>query len=336
MLSSENTQNSLKKMLVLIASTLIIILISGCDLSLMGFRDTTKGALNIAVDSTRFASSRSVLPSADMTPAEYRISGVGPSSATFEQISTGTSANIYDLAIGNWTITVLVYNASDEQIGWGESVVMVTASNLSDASVLVEPYSGTGAVSFSVAWDDSDVTSPAISAILTDTAGNTSELPFTLSAGTASYADTEISSGYYTLNIQLLDGGTVVSGMVEAVRVLQDFQTTGNFNFTDLNNPSGDISISVTVNMSDPFEPVINGAAATIAHGSDMSASASVPDSDGETLVYSWFVNGNLVGSSETATFGSTLRRGYYRLDLVVTNAEGSRSGSAAHYFTVE
>ena len=140
----------------------------------------------------------------------------------------------------------------------------------------------------------------------------------------------------YTLNVKLLDGGTSVSGLVESVRVLQDFQTTADFNFTDLNNPTGDVSISVVINMYDPFEPVINGAAATLTYGTDMSVTSTVPDSTGETLVYKWYSNGELLGSNDTLTFGSTLRRGNYRLDLVVTNTEGTRSGSATHSFIIE
>ena len=185
-------------------------------------------------------------------------------------------------------------------------------------------------------WDETEVSSPAVSAVLTNSAGTENELTFDTGAGSATYSNSDVSAGYYTLNIKLLDGGTAVSGLVESVRVLQDFQTTGNFNFTNLNSPSGDVSITVVVNMYEPFEPIITGAAETLAYGSDMTASASVPDSEGESLNYYWYANGELVGSTETITFGSALRWGNYRLDLVVTNDDGSRSGSAAHYFVVE
>ena len=334
MLNVKKSNKTLK--LLLIFSVFSAVILTGCDLSYLGFRDTTKGALNVSLNTSRFASCRTIQPTTDMTPAEYIISGTGPGEATFKKTITGSSCNIYDLAVGSWTISVAVNNASAQQIGWGESVVIVSASTISDASVLVEPYTGKGAVAFSVSWNDAEVASPSISAFLTDTSGNDTELPFTLGAGTATYSESDVPSGYYTLNIKLLDDGNKVSGMVESVRVLQDFQTTGDFNFTDLNNPSGDISISVIVDMLDPFEPAINGAVATLSYGTDMSVSAAVPDSDGETLIYKWFVNGDLVGSSENITFGSDLRWGNYRLDLVVTNETGTRSGSASHTFTVE
>ena len=327
-----------KAIRVLILTSLFFSIISfySCDLSYLGFKDNTKGALKITVNPNSSSSSRSVLPATNLTPAEYMISGKGPKDATFQQSTTGTDCNIYNLSVGNWTLTVLAYNEEGTQIGWGESVVSVSPAMLSDVSVSVEPYSGSGSVAFLVNWNNTDVSNPSISASLTDAAGTETNLPFTLGSGSASYSKTDISAGYYTLNIKLIDGGATVSGLVEAVRVLKDFQTTGNFNFTDLNNPTGDVSISVVVNMHEPFEPVINGTAATLAYGTDMTVSASVPDSDGETLIYRWYANGELAGTGESITFGSSLRWGYYRLDLVVTNSDGTRSGSAAAHFTVE
>jgi hypothetical protein len=271
-----------------------------------------------------------------MTPVEYHIYGSGPSAGTFESVSNGGSESFFDLAIGNWTVTVTAYNSDDQQIGWGESIAFISASTESETSVLVEPYTGKGSLDLSVSWTAADVTDPSISAVLTDNVGTQTSLPFSLNSGEATYTDIDVPAGYYTLSIQLLESGNVVSGLVESVRIIQDFQTTGDFNFEDLNNPSGDISISVIVNMYDPLEAAINGAAATLTYGTDMTVSASVANADGETLIYKWFANGELVGSAETLTFGSTLRWGNYRLDLVVTNADGSRSGSATHSFIIE
>ena len=130
-----NTHSRTALKLLLIFTAFTVIILSGCDLSYLGMRDTTKGALSISINSSRFAASRSVTPETDMTPSTYVISGSGPGGETFERTSTGAAANVYDLATGNWTITVTAYNNSNEQIGWGESLVPVTASIVSDASV---------------------------------------------------------------------------------------------------------------------------------------------------------------------------------------------------------
>ncbi len=322
--------------LILILSILFIILFSGCDLSYLGFRDNTKGALSININPNRFSSSRNISPETSMIPVKYIIMGTGPGNSKFEKELTGTSCSIYDLSIGNWRLSIIAYNENGDQIGWGESLVSVSPAITSETSVLVEPYSGNGSVYFIATWNSSEVSNPSISATLTDSSGTETVLQFETGTGTASYSQNNIPAGYYTLNIKLLDGETVVSGLVESVRVLNGFQTTGNFNFTNLNSPTGDISISVIVNLYDPFEPIINGAVEILAYGSNMTVSASVPDSESENMIYRWYVNGELTGTGESISFGNTLKWGYYRLDLVVTNENGTRSGSVSHMFTVE
>ena len=190
----KNTRTALKTLLMLVI--LSAVLMTSCDLSYLGFRDTTKGALKISVNADRFSVSRSILPETDMTPAEYHITGNGPAGATFIKVSTGSAINVFDLVIGSWTITVAAYNSYDQQIGWGESAVLVTASTISDTSVLVEPYTGKGSVAFSVSWDEADVSDPSITAVLTDAAGIETDLPFSMGTGTATYSNDDVGAGY--------------------------------------------------------------------------------------------------------------------------------------------
>ena len=47
-------------------------------------------------------------------------------------------------------------------------------------------------------------------------------------------------------------------------------------------------------------------------------------------------LNEDLAGTGATVNVGADLRPGSYRLDAVVFTADGSRSGTASHNFTVE
>ncbi len=316
--------------LVLLFSSLAL---TSCNLSYFGISSNDEGAMRLEIS---INSSRTVLPGSDTEISYYEITGTGPNENEFTQTSTGTEIYIYDLAVGEWNVSITAMSSDDYELGFGETTVIVQASEQSDASVTVLPFEGTGALALSVLWDEEDVSSPEITAVLRNSAGVEQDLTFSVGASSATFQDDEINSGYYTLSIQMKKNGTVVSGIVEAVRIMQNYMTTGNFSFEDINNPTGDIALTVIVEMDEPLEPVISGAEETIAYGSIMTVTASVIDDGGDTIVFSWFVNGSLEGEGESITFGSDLRWGTYRLDLVASTSDGSRSGSVSHTFTVE
>ncbi len=78
----------------------------------------------------------------------------------------------------------------------------------------------------------------------------------------------------------------------------------------------------------------MSGQAAEMAVGQTMTVRGAVTGYSG-TCTYRWYVNGDLKSSTQTYIAGSGLTPGNYRLDLVVVNSDGTRSGSCSHLFSV-
>ena len=308
---------------------------SGCNLTDSGVNVSDKGSLRVMIN-TGDVLSRSLLPDADMEPASFRIRGTGPFGEEFENLTTGGSSESNGLVAGDWVISVTAINADGIEIGYGENAVTIVAGILSSVTIEIRPFIGTGSLSLSVNWPPAEVGEAGLNAFLTSPSGETRTLLFTMGTGTASYTDSSAEAGYYTLTLQLMDGGEVLAGIVDAVRIVQDGSTTGSYSFTDLNHPTGSASITVGVNLDEPLEVVISGGVPILAYGDSVTVNASVTNASGEELVYSWYLNGSYIGAGETAAVGADLGRGTYRLDAVVFTADGSRSGSASYAIAIE
>lgn len=308
--------------------------LSGCDIP-TSVETAESGSLRVNIDE-RSVAPRSLLPVIDMDPAVYRIKGSGPDGEAFQADSAGGGSDFHDLAPGVWLISVSAINLDGDEIGYGEKAVLVEKAKFVAVTIKVVPFSGTGSLSLSVSWPAEAVSGAGVSASLTGAGGAAVPLEFEIGAGSASYYGAAIDSGYYTLILQLLEEGSVVAGVVETVRIVKDALTEGVFNFADLNYPTGDVSIDITVDLDVPLEVAITGVPAVLPYGTAINASSAVSNAGGSDLVYSWYLNGSPVAGSGTVSFGADLWRGFYRLDVVVFTADGLRSGSASYSFTVE
>ena len=122
----------------------------------------------------------------------------------------------------------------------------------------------------------------------------------------------------------------------DTLRIVKDGHTEGAFSFEDLNHPTGDVDISVISDLDDPLEVEINAEHTTIARGESMTADAWVENAGDAEIEYNWYLNGAPAGTNASVSVGADLSPGSYRLDIVVRTADGRRSGSATHSFTVE
>jgi hypothetical protein len=176
---------------------------------------------------------------------------------------------------------------------------------------------------------------PSIQANLTKLSQAPIDLNFKITQpGEATYYDDMVPSGYYTLIIKLYDNGYLIAGAVEVMRVVANQTTSGLFEFYNINQPGGDISIEIDPDMAEPIEVMLSGQLAELLEGNTMTVTASVPP-DVENVDYVWFVNGEMKGTGATITVGSDLTAGFYRLDVTATTSAGLRSGSTKHDFTV-
>jgi len=182
----------------------------------------------------KVSKAKSLLPSLDMTPASYMIKGSGPAGASFTQAVTSTSATISNLVAGAWSIIVEAYNgdAPATLIGSGTGTVTVAAGKTESLEITVIPLSGDGSLSLTVSWPSGVLSSPSIEASLTPTTGGSAQsLSFMIADNSASYSSNSIDAGYYTLSLCLKDGGVVVGGKTDSVRIIAGQTTTGSYTF---------------------------------------------------------------------------------------------------------
>jgi hypothetical protein len=318
-----------------VALALCLAVLASCSMPGMG---SDEGEGSIALTLTDGVA-RTLLPPIDMNPASFAITGTGPSGKTFSQSTSGTSLTVGKLAFGTWNITVSAKNAAGTVIGQGTGTAVVVTGQQTALAITVTPLSGTGTLDLDVTWTAADVPTPSVDAQLLPSSGSAIPVAFTLAAGSASCLRTGIAAGYYTLTLRLLDNGVLVMGAVEVVRIVSGQTTSGAFDFTQINQGTGSVTLTITSMNGDPIPVTLSGQAATLAAGVSMTVTAAVPASVGN-VTYIWYLNGEAkaTGSSASPTFtvGSTLAAGFYRLDVTAFTADGLRAGAATCAFTVQ
>jgi len=309
----------------ILAVLIVLMSVIACDMP-----DITMGSMSLSINS---ADSRTLIPDIVMDAHSFQISGAGPAGSSF-YLETSESQNlVQDLAVGDWTITIDAMNIDGLLIGRSSSDVTVIGGQTIAVKMTVTPLEGNGDLDLTVFWDTADVANPNVNATLLPSAGPGISLVFTESVPGTSNSATTLSTGYYTLILQLLDTDTVVMGAVETVRIVADQTTSGIFDFTEVNGV-GTIDIEIDVDLDNPIEVALAGTLDTMVVGDSMTVTASAP-LETEIITYSWYVNGSPAGNGETLAFGSTLNPGVYRLDVIALSSDGSRSGSTNHAFTV-
>lgn len=328
----------------ILAASAIVVAVISCKLPTMPTAPSSTaassasqkgGTLNLAISGS---TSRTLLPSIDMTIASYQVKGTGPNGATFNVNTTHRNTEISGLVSGTWDVTVAAMNAAGQNIGMGSSSAAVNTTSASDLAVTVTPIQGNGTLSLTTTWPAADVGNPSITAELLPPSGSPIPLTYTIGSGTASVSDSSIPNGYYTLSQTLLDGNTVVMGAVEVVRIVAGQTTSGSFDFSNLNALDPNLSVSITPQMANPLSVSLSGVSSSLTYGSTMTVTPSVSGYSGN-LTYVYYLNGkaqtSTTSGSPSWTFGTNLAPGNYRLDVTAYTADGLQAGSATANFTV-
>jgi len=310
----------------IITALIITALGISCDMP-----ETTVGSMNLSINNV---DGRSLLPDISMDADSYSITGMGPGDNTFTLDTSAEQNLVEDLSPGDWNISIDALNLNGLIIGQGSGSVTVVRGETTAVNITVTPLSGTGMIDLGVLWDTADLANPVISARLVPYTGTEIIPVFTESVPGSSNSSTTVGSGYYTLILQLLDTDEIVMGAVETVRIAAEQITSGSFDFTEVNSIGGSIDIGIDVDLDNPIEVSLAGTLDTMVMGSSMSVTASAP-LETESINYFWYVNGSPSGTGSIVTIGSSLNPGVYRLDVIAIMADGSRSGSTNHTFTV-
>ncbi len=314
------------KLSVMIALTAVMLLLFAACVP-----EEKNGNLKISFED---AEARVLAPAISLDATSYTVSGNGPYNSSFNESTTESPLEVSYLEAGEWIITVDAYNVDGTRIATGTNSVMVQAGETASLNILLLPPAGTGSLVVDVFWDDTVIANPVIESQLTSSSGNSLQLTANqVEAGHSEISDSTISSGYYTMALQLLESGEVVAGAVEAVRIFDGEQTSGEYTFNEFNLPSGGIDVIADPDMQEPLTITLTGAVDTLAYGNIMTVTADA----GEVtdVVYTWYLNGVSQGTGSTYTTDSTLSPGQYRLDVVGFTSDGTRAGSTTHNFTV-
>lgn len=316
---------------------LSLVLIQGCDQADMG-GNSESGTLKIIL-SDKMNNSKTITPSISMTIATYDITGScsGQSDVSRQGVSSSQgSVEFEELASGSWTFVVTGRNSSGNAIGSGQGSVSITQGLDATLSVIVTPVQGNGTLQLTASWSAGSVgSSPVLNATLTPLGGIAGNINFSINVanGTATYSNSSIAAGYYTLSLVLTDNGTNCGGATEIVRIAAGQTSAGNISLAVSNH--GVIVITITQQMNDPVIVSLEDTLSSITTGSSMTVTASVSNATGVT--YYWYIDGENVATnvSSYTINGSSIAAGQHRLDVIAITSDLTRAGSTSHVFTV-
>lgn len=276
-------------------------------------------------------------PDIIMEPSTYTITGNGPNGEIYTVTTDQQSIEISGIIFGDWTFSVGAENADGILIAEGDGSITIHSGETSTLEIIVSPLEGYGSLNLSVKWDDKLVENPIIDAKLNPVTGSPIDLSFDINGGEATYSNSALSTGYYTLTLVLYDNGIEVGdccgGLAEVVRIVKDQTTNGTIDL-DVNPNYGGIQINITLEMNDPIDMILNGEEDYLTLGGSMNVEASTPSETG-TVLFVWYLNGIAKSTSNPITIGSDLSVGIYRLDVTAFTADGKRGGSISHTFSV-
>jgi hypothetical protein len=290
------------------------------------------GVLSISIGEV---ASKTLLPSIDMKPAVYDISGTGPQGKFFSQTITSGTAQVPGLYTGQWTITVSEKNQALQGIGQGSGNVTIQAQQTATLAISVKPLAGNGTVSLTVLLPPGLV-APSITGSLAPSSGTTIPLTFVLGPSSATCVNSTIPSGYYTLSVKLSDSSTLLASAVDVARVVNGATTSGSVDFSAVVAPTSPVNVSITQSLNDPIVVTLQGGLSPLALGTSMTVTATASPSGG---LFAWYLDGSAIApttsSGPTVIIPGTVPAGPHKLDSLVFSTDGLRAGSASFSFVV-
>lgn len=313
----------IKQIRKLIVCAVIVLMGAGC--SLPEEKEHT-GSLSVIINEKQ---SRNFLPALSMEPVSYILSGTGPRGGSFQEtLSNSTSFTVQGISLGEWVVTASALNIDGTVIARAEGTVTVVYAAPAYLNLILKPLEGPGSLGLTINWPSDAVLSGEISAVLTPQTGPVENLNLTVdnTTGTAFYNSAAVDAGYYTLTVQLLDNGFIAAGTVELVRIVEGQLTQGEISFTHVNQAPGDFHIGILSEMDNPLDIVISGGAESKGENETMTLTAEAVGYTGN-ITCIWYVNGEAKGSGSSFIFDSSWPLGYYNIDVIAFNSDGSRGG---------
>ncbi|MDD4011541.1 MAG: beta-propeller fold lactonase family protein [Sphaerochaetaceae bacterium] len=333
---------------------LSMLAIALCALLLLASCQGDSGTGTLKLHLTK-ADAKALLPGNDypLEVTRYRVMGTGPDNKSFNINTDSQYMTIDGLALGQWSITATGLNSEGSEIVRG-SVTHNLTTTAQTAVITLNEMVGSGTLSLSFNWENSEVFDPSLLVYLKGPSGAESQVAlttFNANTKTATYVNTSLAAGSYTVRCILKSGSTIVSGLVEAVRIANSATTQGALclDYTAYNSGSGSL---VLINKAGvPVTGKITGISETVAANVDRPITFSVDTAYLETdgLTISWYYDGEQIGATKpleltlddkmlpvaaTDTVILNCLPGTHRLDVVVSSALLGSTGSTSISFT--
>lgn len=206
------------------------------------FTNINKGNLIVKMNLNM---TRTILPNfIDMD--HYEISGKGPYNNSFEfnNIIENTYT-ISSLLTGNWDITVLGKDVSNDTITRGIITTNIIEDQTTDVNITLNYLQeGYGKVDFKISWPISVLIDSVIFQI-----DNEPNNDIYISGNNVKYTNNSIKSGFYLFKFKFMKNGLLIAGVLESVHIY-DFLTSSteiNLNMSDMKlPPSAPTNLTVT------------------------------------------------------------------------------------------
>ncbi len=336
------------------------------------FIDPNKGSLVLILDGGAIPT-KTIAPTLDMNVATYELIFAGPDVLVGPDLSGSFTTTIGSSGLyvqsgfepgPNWTVEVNARNGDATPVVIGAingvqgttASFPITAGAATPLTVNVVPITGSGDLTLTLTWPDIAVASESITASLTPAPPGPGDISsgldpgFSMSTDLTTYTavyDTTLSgtdlltpldNGYYTLILQLNDGGALAWGWMEAVRIVTGQTTIYPW---DLQLTAGG-RLDLITNMQDP---IVITFSPTNPDGTTLSQSASTPTDVTVTAVptpagsytYQWYADGSVISGETAASItitGSTYSLGNHNFAVMITDTVSGALSSET--FTIE
>jgi hypothetical protein len=291
--------------------------------------------------------SKTLVPTVTMQIHHYNLvmTKSGSVTKTINDI-TGTTVTVSFLDLGVWNATVSAYNNETPAIKIGEGIKAITiVAGANVASIDVNPLVGNGTLQQDVYYR-TDLATPTITSSVKLNSGT--ETPITLAITDyqgvkRAAATTPLASGWYTLKTVLKSAGLTWAGIVEYVRIVKDYTTSGYWDWTSTSS----LGITIIPHIVDPLTVTMTGTLpTTLTMTQDIKdITAVVTGFLPAQIYYAWYVDDWLVveGTDKAIILGTKLMNEMgltpgpqHRFQVLVYNPSGDlRCGSFAHVFTI-
>ncbi len=317
--------------------TLLVILLSLITLLSVSCKAEAESAsLRIEMKNSR----RTVKPDAEeMEIYGYKVITISPDGKESDPYYTYYSyINLDGLTVGKWKIKVYGFNSARKDLAYGEGEISLIAGK-NTIAISLDELVGNGDLKLTLKWDENVIKDiKSIHTVFKSQSGNEIILtPSTPSEGECTIYHTNLPSGSYTLQAELIDStGNKVLGLATAIRITNETVTEETLEFVSSTEETAESEITISDKTSTPVEVSITGLESLIEADKVFTVAISVPgdstikEKDLNTI---WYLDGVEAGRGNSCTFKNGVGEGSHRIDVVTSTGEAGSLGSQSFSF---